>query len=187
MSERGGESSGEASEQTTTNPRTRAIATWSQAVITILAVSSVLATKLLPQATGKTVSSVLPDAMVIVFIVALPFLEVLLWRLRRELPAQGRWGLVLILVGLGIGSPIGVAMVFAATFLPALSPPDSINVALLVVLCAVFASVFLGLLLVFVNGIRGIVQLFRDGRRATGAHGRRTANERMRRHARERR
>ena len=166
MSEDSGDSLGEANEQTTTNPRMRAIATWVQAVITILAVSSILATKLLPLATGKAVSSVLQDAMVIVFIVALPFLEVLLWRLRRELPAQGRTGFVLVLVGLGIGSPIGAVIVFAATFLPALSPPEPINVALLVALCAVFVSVFLGLLLVFVSAIRGIVQLFRDGRQA---------------------
>ncbi len=166
MSERGGESSGEANEQTTTNPRMRAIATWVQAVITILAVSSILATKLLPLATGKAVSSVLQDAMVIVFIVALPFLEVLLWRLRRQLPTQGRWGFVLVLVGLGIGVPIGAVIVFAATFLPTVSLPEPINVALLVVLCAVFVSVFLGLFLVLVSAIRGIVQLFRDGRQA---------------------
>jgi len=166
MSVDSSDSLGEANQQTATNPRLRAIATWIGAIVNILAVASILATKLLPLATGKAVSSALQDAMVIVFIVALPFLEVLLWRLLRQLPAQGRWGFVLVLVGLGIGVPVGAVMVFATIFLPALSPPQPINVALLVALCAVFVSVFLGLLLVFVSAIRGIVQLFRDGRQA---------------------
>lgn len=53
-------------------------------------------------------------------------------------------------------------MVFARTFLPYLSPPKPIVVILLVVLCSAFASMVLGLLLVFVRLIRNITQFFQN-------------------------
>ncbi len=152
--------------------RTPRFLTWLQGILVLLGVSSILATKFLPRATGKVVSSVLLDAMVIVFIIALPILEVIIWRLLRQLPARGRWGLMLIVVGLGIGVPVGAVMVFATIFLPTLSPPNLINVMLLVVLCGAFASMVLGLLLVFVGVIRESVQLLRNRRQARTGDGR---------------
>lgn len=174
MSERGGDATDDADPETTTSPRMRTLATWVQAVVTILAVSIILATKLLPHAAGKAVSSVLQDAMVIVFIIALPFLEVIIWRLLRQLPAQGRLGSILMVVGVGIGVPVGTGMVFATIFLPTLSPPAPINVALLVVLCAAFACMLLGLLLVFVGIALDIVRFFQRRRQARMDDGRPT-------------
>jgi hypothetical protein len=97
---------------------------------------------------------------------ALPILEVIIWRLLHQLPVRGRWGFALLLVGLGIGAPVGAVIVFAITELPYLSPPEPIVVTLLVALCGAFASVVLGLLLVCVRVVQEAVQLFHNRRQA---------------------
>lgn len=174
MPENGGNSTGSVDERTPKNPRTRDILTWVQAVMVILAISSILATKLLPRATGMAVSTALLDAMVIVFIVAVPILEVIIWRLLRQLPTRGGWRLALIVVSLEIGVPVGSVMVFATTFLPALTPPEPITVALLVVVCGAFASMMLGLLLVFVGFALDVVRFFQHRRQVRMGGGRST-------------
>ncbi|HEX6543947.1 MAG TPA: hypothetical protein VF040_19495 [Ktedonobacterales bacterium] len=146
------------------DPRRTSFLTRVQGTIAILGLLALVATHFLPHEIGASISSVLLNAMVIVFIGALPFLEVFMWKLSKELPREGYWGYLLLLAGWGIGVPAGAIIVFFATFLPAFSPPLPIVMILAVVIGGACASVGLGLLIVFAQIIREMVRLFRDRR-----------------------
>lgn len=148
----------------TENSKVKGGLTWIGGIFCALFALSILATNVLPRPTGTTISSILLNVAVIIFLCALPFFEVILWKARKSLPHNGYWGLVLLLAGIEIVLPIGAILVFFSTFLPALSYPFPLLIAALVVMGIGFALIVLGLLVVSVQAVREIIRLFRERR-----------------------
>lgn len=104
--------------------------------------------------------------MVVVFICALPLLEVIVWKLRKELPRKGYWGFALLLVGVGILGPDMAIYVGIDTFVSSPVQPSFLMAILLIVMCAAYALMVLGLLIVMAQSVRQTLQLSWDRRRA---------------------
>lgn len=166
MPENDGNSADMVAHSITNDPRVKTFLTWIQGVILGLVILSILATKYLPHMMGTAVSSILGKVLVVVFICALPLLEVILWKLWKELPRTGYWGFALLLVGIGILEPAMAIFVGIDTFVVTPAQPMFLMAFLLIVMCAAFALMFLGLLIVIAQSVRQSVrqalQLSRD-------------------------
>jgi len=150
----------------TNNPLVRTLLSWIPVILSAVLLTAFLAMQFLPYAIGVTILSVLLDAMVVIFILVMPVLEVIVWKQLHDLPRRGYWGFFFLLTGWGIGAPLVAIMVFAVAYLRAWEPPMP-AIAIAVVL-AVVAVVFIlvGLVIVFVRLMQDMVQLLKDGRRA---------------------
>lgn len=142
----------------------RPLLEWIGVILSALAILSIIVTKSLPHTLGMAVSTILQNAMVIVFIVALPVLEIILWKLAKDLPQKGYWGYLLLVVGLGPMLPSMATYVVIDTFMAQPLQSSIFAMVSLLVLCGGFVIVSVGLLIVFVQLVRDIVQLFRDSR-----------------------
>lgn len=170
MLEDDGNSADTVAHSITNDPMVKTFLTWIQGVILGLVILSILATKYLPHMMGTAVSSILGKVLIVVFICALPLLEVILWKLWKELPRTGYWGFVLLLVGVGILEPGMAIFVGIDMFVVTPAQPSFLMAFLLIVMCAAFALTLLGLLIVIVQSVRQALQLSRHRRqvRASG-------------------
>lgn len=166
MPEDGGDMAGETGQRKAKTPKSRVLFEWTALIMTALAGLSILARNELPHELGLEVSTTLLNAMVLVFIIALPLLEVILWRLRKELPRDGYWGPALLLMGAGILAPCMAIYVGIETFVSTPFQPTLLVDISLLVMCAAFVMAVLGLLIVLAQLPRNIVQLFRGRRQS---------------------
>ena len=150
----------------TENARAKALLTRFGAAFFILVILSMLATRFVPHPIGTTISSILQDIAVVIFACAAPFFEFIVWRLRKQLPRDGYWGLLVLLVGFAVLLPVGTILIFCATFLPALAYPSPVLIALLIIMIIGFACEILGVLIVFAQLAWKLIHLIRVGRQA---------------------
>lgn len=150
----------------TENSKVKGVLTWIGGIFCALFALSILATNVLPRPAETAISSILLNVAVIVFLCAVPFFGVILWKAQKSLSGNGYWGLLLLLAGIEILLPVGAILIFFSTFLPALSYPFPVLIAALMVMGVGFAFIVLGLLFVCIQLMREIIRLFRDRRQA---------------------
>lgn len=154
----------EAAQPKATKPKSRVLFEWTALIMTALAGLSILARNELPHELGMEVSTILLNAMVLAFIIALPLLEIILWRLRKELPRDGYWGYMLLLMGISILTPCMAVYVGMETFVSTpFQPSLLVDISLLAMgaAFAAFVMVVLGFLIVLAQLARNFVHSFR--------------------------
>ncbi len=148
------------------NARVKRFIIWIQIILLGLLVPGILATSYLPHAIGMAVSSIIEKFAIIVFLCAVPFLEVVLWKAIKGLPHNEYWGFAFLFIGAGALQVAIAVYLFFDTFLPALFQPSPFVVGVFVVMGAGFTSALLGLLIVCIRLAREFVRLFRERRQA---------------------